>query len=538
VSDPRDTGTLGNPAIGGLTDEEPVVRHPPVQGGIGITTSTSTAGQAPLGPPPLARAVLTPAPADPFADRATAEDAVSERVRASSLDALRGVFMLVITLSFTIHPRYFPDWMYHRQFPPPFTFVDVPGLTWRDIAYAAFLFTMAAAIPITLSRRIARGETEVSIVFAAMRRFLLLFVFALLIGHSNTYFTGYTQTNRAIAILGFFVMFALFVRRRDDWDAERFRVFRAGAWVAAIAFLLVAPQAYGGSFSPTRIDDIMAGLAFAALWGSVIWYFTRQKTAIRIAILAAVAILTLASRQPGWVHDWWWSSPVPWLMQPSSMILLTVVIPGTIAGDLTVSWLRASTESREARSWIRSRIAALPALCIAIVVVTMVGLDNRWVLETTQIVFALCAMGFVLTHAPQSASERLVRGLFSWGTLWLILGLFLDPAEGGIRKVPENLSYFFTVAGLTTMLLIALTAVIDMLKKTGWARPLVNVGSNPMLAYVVFAVFLNSLLEMIPAVRPVLRWSAGEAMLRSILTLVAVVLIVQAFTRRRIIWRA
>lgn len=462
----------------------------------------------------------------------------AEPRRAYSLDALRGLFLISMTLGFTIYGNYFPDWMYHRQFPPPGELVDIAGITWRDLAYAAFLFTMAAALPITLSRRIERGETEFAIVFAAIRRFIMLFVFALLIGHSNTFFIGYTQEGRAVAVVGFLVMFLVFTRKRKDWDDRWFKIANRAGWVAAVLFLALSPLVYDGVFTPARRDDIIAGLAFAALAGSITWYFTRNNLNARLVVLAGSVALYLGARSEGWIQSFWWSSPAPWLFQPSQLTLMAVVIPGTIAGDVLLRWMRApAPRAAGASAWSQSRIVLLSILSFAFAPLVVIGLYNRWVQATTQLAILLCVAGAFITWRPTSSTEQLLRRLFSWAALWLVLGLVLDPFEGGIKKVPDTLSYFFTVTGVTMMAMVALVAIVDVI---GWrkaVKPLIDFGHNPMLAYVLYTVFLNSLLEMIPAMVTLLRGSPGESILRSILTTVVVVLVVQAFTRKRIYWR-
>jgi predicted acyltransferase len=535
-------GAVGSGPLGKLTDEEPIVIHPPVHGAgseppasAALAPVTPEASQAIGAPAGVAAPARDLTPLDAQEPRVPASGGA--RVRARSLDALRGFFLLLMTLGFTIHGRMFPEWMYHRQFPPPGDLMPIAGLTWRDLAYAAFLFTMAAALPITLSRRIESGETEIATMLAVLRRFILLFAFALLIGHSNTYFTGYTQETRVLAIAGFFIMFAAFTRRRADWNEAKFRVLNVAGWIAAILFLALSPLLYDSAFSPARRDDIIAGLAFAALSGSVVWYFTRNKLGARLVILAGAVALYLASRGTGWVQEWWWSSPAPWLMRPSSLVLLTVVIPGTIAGDLLLRWMRSTPAESAPYRWSALRLGGLTLLSIATVPITVVGLYNRWVLGTTQLILLLCLAGFVITRRASHPAEQLVRQLFMWGTLWLLLGLIMDPAEGGIRKVPETLSYFFTVTGVTMMLLVAFVISVDLLKHRHWSRILVDVGHNPMLAYVLYTVFLNSLLELIPPLRGVLRASPGEAILRSLVITAVVALTVQAFSRRKIFWR-
>jgi len=140
-------------------------------------------------------------------------------------------------------------------------------------------------------------------------------------------------------------------------------------------------------------------------------------------------------------------------------------------------------------------------------------------------------------HAPVTATERMMRSLFIWGAAWLMIGLFLDPFENGIRKVPDTLSYFFTITGTTSMLLVALAGIVDGLRQRKWVSVLVDLGHNPLMLYVMYTILLNSVFELIPPLRGVLRGSLGEAMVRSLLSVGLVILIVRTMSRRRIYWR-
>lgn len=525
---------------------QPIVIHPPLHG---VTPDeTPVAAPAPLGAlsgtATLEGPVSADRPAPGAPSPAPPELATEKPRRAFSLDALRGLLLLMMTLGFTIRGTFFPDWMYHRQQPPPtYEIASIAGISWRDIAYVAFLFTMAAALPLTLSRLSEKGVTELGVLFTAVRRFFLLLVFALLIGHSNTFFTGYTQTTRALAIAGFVVMMLVFTRRREDWSPGVFRTATLLGWAAAIALLALSPLLYGETFNFNRIDDIISGIAFAALVGSVVWYTTRDNLPARLGLLGVVVALYLGSRGEGWIQTWWWSSPIPWAISPSRLTLLCIVIPGTIAGDAILRWTRAGADDVQAAGigqrspWNTPRMLGLALLAFAFAPVVVAGMYNRAVLLTTQLAMGMVVGGLFLTWGPVTAVERMLRSLFLWGAIWLMLGLFLEPFEGGIRKVPETLSYFFTVTGITVMLLVSLTAVIDGLRGTSLVRPLIDVGHNPMLCYVLFTVLINPALEMIEPMRTVLRGSPGEQLLRSGVETLAVLLIVMAVTRRKIYWR-
>lgn len=459
--------------------------------------------------------------------------------RAFSLDALRGFFLVTMTIGFTVGTaRYYPEWMFHRQEPwgaaEP---LDVAGISWRDLAYASFLFTMAAALPLTMSRRIEKGELEVGIMLAAVKRWALLLFYAILIGHSNTFFTGYTQTGRILGIVGFVLMAMVFTRRRADWDEGKFRLVNRAGWVLAIAFLAISPLAYDKTFSFGRNDDVIIGLAFASLVGIIGWYFTRENLVARLGILAAAMALYLGAKGDGWVAAWWWDAPLPWLFSAQRFTLLAVVIPGTIMGDIVLRWMRSTEAANATPTWSNLRVGSLTVLTMAFTPLVTVGLYNRWVGLTTLLSAAMIVGGAFLTYAPGTATERMMRSLFIWASAWLMIGLFLDPFENGIRKVPDTLSYYFTITGTTSMLLLALTAIVDAMKRRKWVSVLIDLGHNPLMLYVMYTVLINSVLELIPPFRGVLRGSLGEALVRSLLSVALVILIVRYMTRKRIYWR-
>jgi hypothetical protein len=329
----------------------------------------------------------------------------------------------------------------------------------------------------------------------------------------------------------------VFTRRRADWDERKYVLVNRAGWVLAIAFLALSPLTYGKAFSFDRNDDIIVGLAFASFVGIVTWYLTRENLTARLAVLAAAMALYLGAKGDGWVSEWWWDAKLPWLFSAQRFVLLAVVIPGTIMGDIILRWMRSPEDGGAAKSWSTLRVGGLAVLAATFTPLVTVGMYNRWVGLTTLLCAAMIVGGAFLIHAPVTATERMLRSLFIWAAAWLMLGLFLEPFESGIHKVPDTLTYFFTIAGTTSMLLVALTAVVDALRKPKWVSILVDVGHNPLLMYVVYTVLINSALGLIPATRDALKGSLGEATVRSLLSVGLVILIVRTMSRKRIYWR-
>jgi hypothetical protein len=214
-----------------------------------------------------------------------------------------------------------------------------------------------------------------------------------------------------------------------------------------------------------------------------------------------------------------------------------VVVPGTIAGDIILRWMRSPSLEGETPAWSTSRLWGIVALCAAFTPIVVVGLYNRWVAPTFLASVALAIGGYLLTSKPATATERMVRSLYRWAAIWLLLGLVLDPLEGGIRKEPETLSYFFTVTGTTLMLLAAMTTVTDALRRSRAVSVLIDVGHNPLLMYVMFTVLLNSLFSLTPAMEGFLQTSPGMSVVRSVLMTLLTVIIVRWVSRQRVYWR-
>jgi predicted acyltransferase len=187
--------------------------------------------------------------------------------RALGLDAFRGALLLAMTFAMTIPFGAFPTWMYHMQNPPPTgDYAAIAGLTWRDMMFPGFLFTMSAAIPITNSLRLAKGMPYPAIIITAVKRTGLLMVFAWIIGHVNPYWTeDYTRRGNLIAIAGFLLCWPIFTRKLASWNDQKYRMVRRIGWIAVAAALFAGPLLYGKQFSLERRDGIIASLAICSL---------------------------------------------------------------------------------------------------------------------------------------------------------------------------------------------------------------------------------------------------------------------------------
>lgn len=515
--------------------EQPIVVHPP-----SLHANTAEDGAGP-GTDTLLDLTLARTGADvELPRRAETLDSPTGPApsRSIALDAFRGLLMIAMVFSFAILGKAgLPAWMYHMQFPPPAErFTPLPGLTWRDLIFPGFLFTMAAAIPLASSRLLAAGMAYPEIIWRGLKRAALLFGFALIIGHTNPYWTNdYTKLGNVMAIVGFLACWPVLLSRRSDWSPARFRIFKLVGLVAVAALLFALPWAYDRSFSLFRKDNIIHALAFVGITTLIIWLFTRTNLQARLAVLATIVALKLGASQPGWLHEAWLTKS--WLLEPWFIELLILTILGSIAGDLLVSWLAHGRDEDQA-GWPRPRLAVLAMVSIAVTPLLLVGLYTRAVGLTTLGVIGVAALGVALVHAPVAPADRVLAMLWRWGGALLILGMLLEPFEGGIKKDPQTLSFLVLMAGVCFVSLAALLIIADRLNVTRrTTRVLAETGRNPLLMYVLFSLFINHIAYLVE-VGDYFTVGIGPALARATAFTALTTAVVVWLTRRRVFWKA
>jgi predicted acyltransferase len=113
---------------------------------------------------------------------ASTVDLPSKQERVLALDALRGLSILLMVFASSIpFGVALPSWLYHAQEPPPTNVFNpkLPGITWVDLVFPFFLFTMGAAMPIALSKRLRGRVSPWRVLPTVLWRFVLLVGFAI-----------------------------------------------------------------------------------------------------------------------------------------------------------------------------------------------------------------------------------------------------------------------------------------------------------------------------------------------------------------------
>ena len=469
--------------------------------------------------------------------------------RAFALDALRGLAILAMLLSgqMPFNEHALPSWMYHAQEPPPhFEWIGtLPGISWVDLVFPFFLFAMGAAFPLALSRRMENKTPPWKLGLFILERGFLLGFFALFVMaiRPSTINNHPTTAIWFLALLGFLILFPILTRLPAAWP--RFVKFsiRAAGWLAAILFFAFVKYPDGSGFSLGRSDIIIIVLTNMAVFGSLVWMLTRENLLLRIGVIGlmfAIRMSNLPAPTDGWVHDLWKWSPLPWIYQLYYLQYLCIVIPGTIAGDLILRWTRRdAAENSPARSWPLAQYVSIFITLLTLLLVVLIGLKARWLIETTLLAFALCFIGWMLLQNPLNETEKLFHKLFNWAIYWLVLGLILEPYEGGIKKDHPTLSYYFVTSGLAICVFIGFSILIDVFAQKRWLRLLIDNGQNPMIAYAGINNFITPFLALVGADKLLSAFATTpwRGFWKGAIITLLMALTVSFLTRRKIFWR-
>lgn len=466
--------------------------------------------------------------------------------RADALDALRGFAIITMILSGTIPfsgPAALPGWMYHAQLPPPnHTFnPNFPGITWVDLVFPFFLFSMGAAFPFALKKRLEQGISYLMLIWQAVQRAFLLVVFAVFLQHSKPYaLSGNPETfHWLIALAGFVILFLIFYRYPSSLNKKV--VLTIKLITGIIAVILFSQLAYtkGSGFILSRSDIIILVLANVALFGSIIWLFTQDKILIRLGILAFLLAFRITHNIDGsWTKIIWNASPIPEIYKFYFLQYLFIVIPGTIIGDIFYKWMNSKNELDTTESKYYS--VSLFVLSSSIIVWNLFGLYSRILIINLIGNIVLLLIIFLILNKSKSDLFNFYKQLYYWALFWLLLGLSFESFEGGIKKDPSTLSYYLVTTGLAIFCLIAFSIITDYFKKQKYIHLLVENGQNPMIAYlsnshiimpVLVLTGLSSLLNTM-LINPWLGFLKGL-----IVTLLAA-LLTSFFTKKKIFWRS
>jgi predicted acyltransferase len=468
--------------------------------------------------------------------------------RNESLDALRGFAILTMVLSGAIaYGKVLPAWMFHAQVPPPMHKFDpsIPGITWVDLVFPFFLFSMGAAIPLSLKKHIGENKGLLPVFVMAFKRFLLLAFFALFTQHMKAWVIAQqpTPADQLLSIVAFLLLFFQFYNNQN----EKLRIFflfsKILAFLVAALLLWQLPFMSGKGFDFYRSDIIILVLANMAMFGTIIYYFTHDKPSLRIGILPVLMAVFLVAKEPtnSWVKDFFNFNAIgdwkfDWLYKFYFLKYLFVIIPGTFAGEFMLrSSKQVHADPKQEPNKLTENFIAIIGL--GLVFLNLYGLFTRMLLFNVIATTALCVLAFYLVR--QLANTHLYKQLLQAGTYLLLLGLIIEGYEGGIKKDPSTYSYYFVTSGLAFFTLISFSVMAKRRYFSSLSNYLSLNGKNPMVAYVAGNLLLLPLLQLTQT-KPY--WDAMNqnflmGLMKGVLFTALVSLITIFFVKRKWFWK-
>lgn len=453
--------------------------------------------------------------------------------RIVTIDILRGITIFAMILCANIgFNSDLPSWMFHAQTPPP-TYAfnpDVPGITWVDLVFPFFLFTMGAAFPLAMRKKLDRGVSRWEVTGSLFRRWMTLSIFAIALG--NAYQIG--SSPRPEMVKGLFsialwaVMFLSLVRLPDE---RKGRIVNNAGLLLTVAMAVVSVDFLGLKLSRYSSDIIIMILANIAVFGGLIWMFTKDDLRMRWLVLFFIAGLKAVSSYAPQALEWVPSfACIGWLFSWGFLQYLVIAVAGSIVGDKLLEHSRSGEQVEISNQHLTAAGIALIAM-----LVQLWGLFTRHIAADLAISAALGCIFVVLTFKRRN----IVSWLGYFGFAFMLIGIIFDPIDGGITKDHCNLSYLLTTTGMT-----ALTGTFVLALELKWqikGRGLSGCGQNPMLAYTVTNFLIGPVLAMIGFGAWINAMSIGSpfwGIVRGLVYTLLMVAVTCFFTRKNLFWRS
>ncbi|MBC7617258.1 MAG: DUF5009 domain-containing protein [Pedobacter sp.] len=428
-----------------------------------------------------------------------------------------------------------PAWMYHAQVPPPSHIFNpnLAGLTWVDLVFPFFLFAMGAAFPLAL-----HNGNFISVFLKLLIRYVMLVFFAILFNHVKFWNLSAEPGIKQyfLSMAGFALLFLIY----SNWQVYLSKIkslsLKLIGLTIALLFLYLYPFPYG-DFSLNKTDIIILVLANMAFFGSLIWYATRNIPMLRLGILPIIMAVFLAKNATdsfnSSIFKW---SPLPSVYQFYYLKYLFIVIPGTFAGDWLLSYPKIDFKIIHQKN----QLAGIAVINVILIVLNLWGLFSRYLVVNLILNVVLMVLQlFLINQLVNKAQKGFYCKFLSVGIYLLILGLFFEAFEGGIKKDSSTYSYYFVTAGLGFLTLMSFIIAEQLQVVKSALNFFAANGKNPMIAYTAGSLFVLPLLALtdIQHYLNLLNYNWATGFLKGLIFTALVSLITLFFTRIKLFWK-
>lgn len=447
--------------------------------------------------------------------------------RLNEIDLLRGIAVVGMVFSGILpFNGALPAWMYHAQVPPPAHLFNpsLPGLTWVDLVFPFFLFAMGAVVPAVFPAAIEKDGLKHSFL-NIFKRFILLLLLA--VGSFNfapLKNTGAGNLADLVGITAYIGLFLVFFRF-PGWVPQRAFYLKISG-IFLLSGLVYMKQVYWGGINIQHNDAILRVLANVYFVGTILWYVSRKSELFRIGLIFMVLSAYLGDIDKGYMQNIWrWQDP--WhLVSPYLLKYLILFLLGTLAGD----WLLK-------KEFIFDKPVFHSDHFILSLVLTTGVLSGLLVrqLPLTLMTGLLCLSFFFYRQKIKKVVLQGKNQLFYSGIFLLFCGLFMEPFQGGVKKDPSTLSYFFITAGIAFVWVYSFLNM-KLSKLYVFFEPIQRLGQNALMAYFM-AGFLIIPLFNLTGLSEIIQPFTFLILLRAVFVTLIVITLVSYFTKRGVFWK-
>lgn len=460
--------------------------------------------------------------------------------RYLSLDTLRGITIFGMVFCAIIPNGVLPAWMYHIQNPPPTHELNmtISGLSWVDLVFPVFIFCMGAAIPFSGRNKIAKGIRTSEYLKEIFERFIMLWLFSYLYVFMF-YSDIQTLMPQILTLCGFAALFPLYIVINKSWHTlERFAnnplPLRAVGVLLCCIIICIGHFYLGEEINVQRRGIIIFLLAFLYLFGSIIWYFTRDKLWLRAVIFFAVLTFTIITQHLNLPAITYANPDIRWWFNFEYIYFLLLLIPATYIGDL----LKHSTYKIEWYSLVRGDSWWIFLFMAGIIFWELYAVYMRIIVTNiiiTPLLLIITGYG-LLKLLPQ------YKNMFLTAAVFIMAGVIMDPIDGGLKKVPCTISYCFLTFGLSTLMLFICDYICKYFHSSLFVNTFQGAGKNPLMSYIAHGSLIVPIMN-ITGLQTLYVMAAPPAypllgIFRAAIIVFITMWIVSLFSKKGIFWRA
>jgi predicted acyltransferase len=374
--------------------------------------------------------------------------------RIASVDALRGLtILLMVFVNDLGHGA--PTWMHHIR--PP----NADGMTLADVVFPAFLFIVGISIPLAFERALAAGKSKAALLWHILTRsatLLLMGVIELNSGEER----GLVQPLWSVLAFTALILAWSVIPREPGRRRSFLLTLRVIGLVGLIVLLAVYRRAPATTELPFwgRVDNwVWLRTGWWGILGLIGWAY----------LTVGLLVLLL-----GWRREW---------LMGALALLMTLHLALNHGGLITRLY---------DKTWLAAVAAPLASIAAGIEELAEYVSLRDATGSLAAVTMAGCLLGTILRRESDATSHRArLEWAFTFTAGLLVAGCLTDTFEG-INKIAATPTWCLWSAALACAVWMLCYLVRDVARLGGWFVPVESAGANPLVAYFLHPIIVES----------------------------------------------